>query len=185
MKKSATLTELLCGLKDNRREQGRRHSLKDILLITILGSMSGYIGYRSLEDFCICYEDDLKLILGKPKHGLASYSAIRRVIMDLDFDKVSEVFYNWTLSKVDIKLQIDGKGIKGTLTDYTLPYQNFVSLVSVFMNKAGLVLKTEVMNNKSESEITLVRDLISRLELKGMTLTLDALHCQKKLWKRL
>ncbi|NEO00294.1 MAG: hypothetical protein F6K50_34000 [Moorea sp. SIO3I7] len=41
------------------------------------------------------------------------------------------------------------------------------------------------MENKQESEITVVRDLIELLDLTGVVFTFDALHCQKKLWQPL
>ena len=100
MKKSATLTDLLCQVKDKRRRQGTRHSLPDILLVVILGTISGYYGYRALEDFCSRYEEDLKTALGYPKHGVPSSSCLRRVLMELDFNIVSQKFYQWIRGKV-------------------------------------------------------------------------------------
>ena len=41
-----------------------------------------------------------------------------------------------------------------------------------------------MMENKHESEINLVRDLIKLLDLTGVVFTFDALHCQKKLDQR-
>ncbi len=38
-----------------------------------------------------------------------------------------------------------------------------------------------MMENKLESEINVVRDLIELLDLTGVVFTFDALHCQKKL----
>ncbi len=38
-----------------------------------------------------------------------------------------------------------------------------------------------MMENKKESEINVVRNLIELLDLKGVVFTFDALHCQKKL----
>ena len=37
-----------------------------------------------------------------------------------------------------------------------------------------------MMENKQESEINVVRDLIELLDLTGVVFTFDALHCQKK-----
>ncbi len=184
MKKSTNLTELLCQVKDKRRKQGTRHELSEILLTVILSTMSGYNGYRGMEDFCIRYEKDLRTALGNPKHGIASYSCIRRVLMDLDFNILSQKFNQWIRGKVDIRkrewLQIDGKGMKGTITDYESKQQNFINLVSLFMNRTGIVLMAERMNNKEQSEINTVRELIKQLKLKGIVLSMDALHCQKK-----
>ena len=44
-----------------------------------------------------------------------------------------------------------------------------------------LVLGVKMMENKQESEINVVRDLIELLDLTGVVFTFDALHCQKKL----
>lgn len=184
MKKSTSLTELLCKIKDKRRKQGTRHEVSEILLTVIISTMSGYYGYRGMEDFCTRYENELKEALGNPKHGIPSYSCIRRVLMDLDFNVLSQKFNQWIRGKVDIRkrewLQIDGKGMKGTITNYEKKHQNFVSLVSLFMDRTGIVLNAEVMNNKEESEINVVRQLIKSLDYKNIILTMDALHCQKK-----
>lgn len=189
MKKSATLTELLCQVKDKRRKQGRRHSLSDVLTIVIIGTMSGFYGYRSMEDFCQRYKHDLQSALGHPKHGLASYSAIRRVIMELDFDVVAEKFYQWIRGKVTIRkkewMQIDGKGISGTFTDRENKYQNFLCLVSLFMNRTGVVLNVQKMSNRDQGEINAVQQLIASLSLKNIVISMDAQHCQKKLLSRL
>ena len=183
MKKSATLQELLCQIKDNRRRQGTRHSLDHILLTVIIGTMSGYYGYRGMEDFCASHEKQLLLALGDPKHGIPSYSSIRRVLMGLDFNILSHKFYQWVRGKVNIKkrewLQVDGKSIKGTLCDYNSKYQNFISLVSLFLNRTGIALKVYQMENRSQSEITVVRQLVQELELKGIVVSMDALHCKK------
>ena len=41
------------------------------------------------------------------------------------------------------------------------------------------------MNNKEQSEINIVRELIKNLELKGIVLSIDAIHCQKKRLEKL
>jgi hypothetical protein len=184
MRKSATLTDLLCQIKDKRRKQGTRHRLSDILQVVILGTMSGYYGYRALEDFCKRYENDLQIVLGQPKHGVPSSSCIRRVIMELDFNIVSQKFYQWIRGKVPIRnkewLQIDGKGINGTVTNSNNKYQNYVNLVSLFMDRTGIVLNVLCMNNKEQNEIYVARELIKRLTMKNIVLSMDAAHCQKK-----
>lgn len=183
MKKSASIQELLCQLKDKRRKQGTRHSLENILLTVIVGTMSGYYGYRGIEDFCQRYSKELNVALGNPKHGIASYSAIRRVLMEIDFNVLSHKFYQWVRGKVQIKsrewMQIDGKSIKGTVSEYDSKYQNFISLVSLFMNRTGIVLKVHQMENWAQSEISVVQQLLNELELRKIVISMDALHCKK------
>ena len=183
MKKSVSIAQLLCQIKDKRRKQGTRHSLENILLTVIIGTMSGYHGYRSMEDFCERYSGELESALGYPKHGLASYSAIRRVLMEIDFNILSHKFYQWVRGKVPIKkrewMQIDGKSIRGTTTNYDTKYQNFISLVSLFMDRTGIVLKVNQMENRVQSEVSVVQQLLKELELKNIVISMDALHCKK------
>jgi len=105
-------------------------------------------------------------------------------MISIDFNAVSEKFYQWISSRVSIKkgewLQMDGKGISGTITGYETKYQNFVNLVSLFINRTGMVLKSQQMDNGYESEIDVVREMVNELDLRGIIISLDALHCQKK-----
>jgi hypothetical protein len=78
-------------------------------------------------------------------------------------------------------LSADGKSIKGTLQNYNSSSQNFVSIVSVFASKRGLVFGMEKLENKQESEIQVVQHLIDALNIKGAVFSFDSLHCQKKL----
>jgi predicted transposase YbfD/YdcC len=56
-----------------------------------------------------------------------------------------------------------------------------VSIVSVFASKRGLVVGMQKFENKKESEIGIVQELIAALDLTDVVFTFDSLHCQKKL----
>ena len=53
-------------------------------------------------------------------------------------------------------------------------------LVSAFCQQTGLVQQVKRLENGKSSEIASVQELIGQLAGKGLLLTLDALHCQKK-----
>lgn len=76
-------------------------------------------------------------------------------------------------------MQVDGKSMKGTVSEYDSQSQNFISLVSLFMNRTGIPLKVHQMENRTQSEISVVQQLIKELELKKITISMDALHCKK------
>lgn len=67
------------------------------------------------------------------------------------------------------------------MQNYKSEYQDFVSIVSVFAGKRGLVIGLGKLQNKGASEIATVQNLIAVLDIEGIVLSLDALHCQKKL----
>ena len=52
-------------------------------------------------------------------------------------------------------------------------------MVSAFSHERGEILGIKVMENKKQSEIVAVQDLLELLNLSGVIFTMDALHCQK------
>lgn len=181
----ANLIDQLKQVEDHRTTDGRRHQLWLVLLFVIMGTMNGYTGYRAWGDFVKRHRRILINTFQIQKHGVPSYSTIRRIVMGVDFDKLATIFNHWAHSYVDIDekewCSIDGKSIRGTVENYEKSCQNFISIVSVFASKRGLVLGMEKLENKKESEIITVQNLIAALDIKGAVFSLDSLHCQKKL----
>ncbi|GBE92954.1 hypothetical protein NCWK1_5371 [Nostoc cycadae WK-1] len=183
----AALIEQLKQVEDFRTTDGRRHQLWLVLLLVIMGTMNGYVGYRGWGDFVKRHSRVLIEKFGIQKHGVPSYSTIRRVVMGVDFDKLADKFNEWAKTYVDLEVSewcaTDGKSIKGTVQNYSSSNQNFVSIVSVFACKRGLVVGMEKFENQQKSEIQVVQELITALGLEGVVLSFDSLHCQKKLAK--
>lgn len=178
-----TLQEMLSTVEDPRSRHGLRHPLPDVLLMCIMAMMSGHQGYREIGRFLNRNRKEFQksfLLL----HKVPTYVTVREILQKIDFDKFSKVFNQWALQYVpmckgDTKA-IDGKAIGSTVSDCFSPYQNFVSLVSVFSSQRGIVLYCDKIENKKESEIPTVQQLIKALDVKGEVFTLDAIHCQKK-----
>jgi DDE_Tnp_1-associated len=177
------LIEQLSQIKDFRRKQGQRFLLWQVLLIIIMAIMSGRYGYREIASFAKANSNDLISKL-KLKHAkIPSHVTIREVIMNIDFDLLNQAFNQWSLGYVTLDkedwLSIDGKSIKSTVENYNSAYQNFVSMVSIFSQKRGQVIKTATFENKKISEIPVVQMLLETLDLKDVVFTMDALHCKK------
>ena len=115
---------------------------------------------------------------------MPSRASIQRVIKGANFSELERIFYKWTRNHVPIKerewISIDGKAIRGTVRNHEGAKQNFTSLVSMFVSKRKQVLSVKKIENKKESEIPAVKQLIEMLDLEGVIFTLDALHCQKE-----
>ena len=180
--KQDNLFILLSDLKDFRRGQGRMHSLPMVLLIFIMAAMSGFNGFRPTGDFIKKHKKEL-IKLFKPKNDrLPSFQTIARILENIDFDKLTEIFYSWASSRVVIKksewCSLDGKAIGGTVKNPHNHHQQYTSLVSVFASKQKQVLATGKVE-LGKNEIETVKQLIEMLDLKGVIFSLDALHCQK------
>jgi hypothetical protein len=179
-----TLNELFESLPDARRSQGQRFALSDVLWMIFLGISCGYIGYRALNKFVKAnegYFTDLFCL----KHGVPSHVTIRQILTDLDKETVKQKFTEWCsqqeLSPLDW-VSGDGKSLKSTLSKYTQSSQDFCSIVSMYVQKTGLTYLIADFRNKKIGEAEIVRNLLPSLKDKGLIITLDALHTQKKQW---
>src|SRR3569832_556856 len=147
--------------------------------------MTGYWGYRPLEDFTRVQRQNLIEMLALSGVFLfLFFSFFRRVLQPLDFQPLTELFNTWAANVIALtpqeRLAIDGKSIRCTVCDYSQSYQNFLSIVSVFSHQRGIVVRTQPLANKETSELTVVQELISEFSGQQVMFTLDALHCQKK-----
>jgi hypothetical protein len=178
------ITLILRDLEDYRRKQGQRHPLHVLLLITIMGIMSGAQSERAIARFAENNKDSLIKELEIERGEIPSRKVLAKFIQNLDFNKLQSLFYTWTVSFVKIKkgewLSIDGKALRGTVTNPNNHFQDFKSLISVFVSRRKQILLAGRISNKKENEIPKVRELIKMLDLQGVTFTLDALHCQMK-----
>lgn len=179
-----TLIEALKTIPDHRRGAGRRYPLWVFLLLVILGTMSGYRGYRGLSRFMLRHQEHLAGQLGLRRAELPSYSTVRRLLMTIDFNAVATAFNQWAqqsgLVKAGRNYAIDGKGLKNTVSDPYQAEQNFINVVSVFQVEQGVVVGQAAFENQQQSEIETVYQLLNQLKLTDATVSLDALHAQKK-----
>ena len=176
------INDFFKSLSDQRRGQGQRYPFESMLWIIFLGISCGYIGYRSIHKFAKANEAYFTELFGL-KHGVPSHVTLRQLLLALDKDLVKQRFNEWCshqeLSSLDW-VSADGKSLKSTLSDYTESYQDFCSIVSIYVQKTGLTHSIADFRNKKISEAEIVRSLLPSLQDKGVILTLDALHTQKK-----
>jgi hypothetical protein len=180
---AANLIQSLQEIRDFRASQGKRYQLWLILLLVIMGTLSGCRGYQALEDFGIRHYQALSEKLGLTVNRLPSDTTFRRILHRLDFHLLAQQFGQWASSSFEVEpdewVAIDGKSIKGTVIEPQTAYQNFVSMVSVYSSRLGVVVATEQFESKKTSELKVVQTLLEALHIEGVVFTLDALHCQK------
>jgi hypothetical protein len=119
------------------------------------------------------------------KHGTPSYSVIRKVMLNINFDILAQTFKEWLIEENFVEpnefLAIDGKSIRSTVNDSNSINQNFASVVSVYSHANGYVLDSAKHENKKVSEIEIVQKLIQGMNIQGAIITSDALNSPKKL----
>jgi DDE_Tnp_1-associated len=161
-----------------------RYPLYVILVLIIMGTMSGCSGYRALEDFVKRHQTELLEVMGLPQSRLPCYSTLRKAMIRVNFESFTQAFNHWASETFTVSAQeqipVDGKSIKATVKDYDQSYQDFISTVSAFSTTQGVVVGLQSMHNRGGSEIVTVQTLLETLKLKGVCFSMDALHTQKK-----
>ncbi len=177
------LIEQLKTIPDWRRGRKVQYPLWLMLLMTLLGVMSGCSSLRSLEDFMKRHQQEVAELFGLTKAKLPSYSTLHDMARHVDVLKVAEVFLQWAKQAVPLEagqvLSFDGKALASTLQDAHGSQQDFVRVVSACLQQWDCVVGQLSFHNGQTSEITTVRELLQQLNAKGVWVTLDALHTQK------
>lgn len=179
------LIEQLKTIPDWRR--GRRrvdYPLWLMLLMSLLGVMSGYSSLRGLADFMARHQSEVVELFGVERAALPKYSTLRRMAFRVDVRRVVEIFETWASQVCRVNpeeaIAMDGKALASTGTHWSDAEQDFVTVVSACVHGHGWVIAQESFHNGESSEIVTVRQLLKRLDVSGVWFTLDALHTQKK-----
>lgn len=70
-------------------------SLGIVLLLVVMGKMSGCTGYRPLADFEAQHQTELVTALNLPEHRLPSRSTLRRLMIRVPFESFLQAFNAW------------------------------------------------------------------------------------------
>lgn len=177
-----TLIDQLKQIPDPRQCKGRKHPLWMILILSLLGFLCGYRGYRPLADFCRQHQAQLRQILVLPEQqSFPSYSTFRRTFLHLAPQGWVAGFNDWSATTLPelatVLWSIDGKSIRSTSIGGNTSAQDFTSIVSLYQQSLG-VLQLAVMHNRAQSEIQVAQAVIADLPHlpPGQCFSLDALH---------
>jgi predicted transposase YbfD/YdcC len=169
----------LGGLED-RREAGKiLHPLPEILLVTLGGVLAGAEGFEEIEDDGESKLDLLRELLPFAP-GVPSDDTRRRFFRAIDaqaFQDVLVAFGRDLLPAASPPLMaMDGKTSRRS-HDGTV---KALPLVSAFATEARLVLAQTATARKS-NEMTAIPELLKWLDLRGATVSIDAMGCQREI----
>lgn len=168
-------------LEDPRVTRTRRHDLVEIIVMAVLAVICNADGWPDIAHFCSVREPWLRTIL-RLRHGVPSASTFRRVFMALDAEGFNAAFMRWTQSLVgslDGKLlAVDGKTLRGSYSSHGA--QDPLHLVSAWVAENQIVFG-QVATEEKSNEITAIPRLLELLDVRGATITIDAMGCQRRI----
>jgi len=177
--------QTLSALPDPRRRQGVRYPLRSVVVIALMAMICGSDDAEAMELWGIANGPWLAGFLDLP-HGTPSQDVFLSVFAALDPGAFGAVLRSWAgvlaaRLRVEGKhIAVDGKTSRGSLD--TAGEQPALHTVSAWLSEVGLVLGERKTSDKS-NEITAIPELLRLLDLRGATVTIDAMGCQTEIAK--
>lgn len=167
------------NIPDYRIARNKKHSLTDVIILSILAVICGAESWNSIEEFGKTKIDFLRTFLKLP-NGIPSHDTINRVFSNLRPKIFEELFVKWVEEIKDDSIKkevisIDGKCIRGSKDSFH--GQSPIHMVSAWASDNELVLGQIKVDGKS-NEITAIPQLLRLLDIEGSIITIDAIGTQ-------
>jgi predicted transposase YbfD/YdcC len=119
-------------------------------------------------------------------YGIPVHDTIARIISAIEPSQFQDCFIKW-MKEAELSTQgeiiaVDGKTVRRSHDKKGK--QSAIHMISAFAAESGVVLGQVKTYDKS-NEITSIPDLLSKLEIKGAVVTIDAMGCQKAIAKKI
>lgn len=164
-------------IEDTREEKKVKHRLLDVLKLMMLAILCGMdelskiVEYGNSKKEYLKNEFNIISIPSKP-----TLTRILRIIKPQVLVLCIEGILRTLVKNEENQIMIDGKAIRST--DAMNNIEKMLNIVTAYTD-TGICLGQETVNEKS-NEIPAARELITKLNICGKVVTLDALHCQKE-----
>jgi len=133
-----------------------------------------------METFAKSKEEFLTTFLDL-KNGIPSDDTFNRVFSAIDNDALEKYFIKWVSHLVDITdgeiILINGKTIRRAKSKGT---KSLFHMVSAWASRNSMVLG-QVKVAKKSNKIMAIPELLDLIAIKGCTVTIDAMGCQKEI----
>lgn len=179
------------NLPDPRCDINRLHPLESVLVISIMGVLSGCQGPTSIAKWARCKEVFLCANLDLP-FGVPCKDVFRIVLSRLDPRLFQSCFANWLDSlrlkaleqyKIDRPIYaIDGK--TNRRSHDRAKGLGALHSVTVWASELGLSLGQVACAEKS-NEITAIPEILQLVDITGSIITIDAMGTQKEIAKQI
>ncbi len=181
---STTLSEIFKEFNDPRMARAKRHPLINIITIAICAVICGADNFVTMAEFGRSKKKWFESFLDMP-NGIPSHDTFNDVINRLDQSAFVKCFTQW-IKQLALKdenvIALDGKVLRRTLDK--MNDCKAVWLVSAWSVANNMCFGQIQVNDKS-NEITAIPKLLALLDIKGATITIDAMGCQTEIAEKI
>ena len=202
-KSASAATELdlisyLRSIPDARMRRGVRFPAWYLLLVAVLGILSGCQSLRDLERYsfgegfayAIRHHSVLTVALGIELARPPSDSSFRYFFHQVDVAALCAAIRDWTIAQIpggaaDLdQLVCDGKTLRGSIEPTAGGGSAFIAQVTLYSAALGVAISQACYATGENHERAVLRKLHGELNLEGVLIQADALHTQKPFFDR-
>jgi len=181
-----TLHQSFRSIPDPRVNRRKKHSLLDIIILSILAVLCGAESYDAIALFGKENFAFLKQFL-ELKNGIPSHDTINRVFQILNPRIFERCFISWVQGIKDDNIierviAIDGKTIRGSKDSFH--HKSALHTVHAWSVENGLCLGQMECGEKT-NEITIFPKILDLLNIKGSFISIDAMGTQTAIAKKI
>ena len=179
---SNDLISFLKAIPDGRYRRGVRYPQWFLLLVAVLGILSGCRSSRDLEAFAKRHREALNQALGLDFKRWPSDATFLYLFNKAHLQQFGEVLQAWMISQIPggadgvEQLVCDGKTLRGSAIETEEGNHRFVAQVTVYARALGVALAQKAYDTHESSERAALKELLSGLKLEGVVIQADALH---------
>lgn len=176
------LISFLKAIPDGRYRRGVRYPQWFLLLVAVLGILSGCRSSRDLEAFAKRHREELNQVLGLDFKRWPSDATFLYLFNKAHLQEFGEVLQAWMIRQIPggaeglEQLVCDGKTLRGSAIETEDGSHRFVAQVTLYARALGVALAQKTYDTHESSERSVLKELLSTLELDGVLIQADALH---------
>jgi hypothetical protein len=171
------IIEKLSEIEDYRCKCNVKHKLQDVLILIMCGVLCGLDNIKNIVEYGKNKKEFLKenfMINEVP-----SEATLSRILAAIDVKKVGDIIFEIACECVGKKYEtiaVDGKSIRSTHKQNS---KEKLHILTAYAIENGLCLAQMQVNEKT-NEIPVLKTMIEVIDIKGKTITSDAMGCQKE-----
>ena len=172
------LLSIFQDVEDPRKGNAKRHDLHEMLVIALLSMLAGGRTCVDMEDYGNVAEPWLRTFLTL-ENGIPSHDTFSRLFANLVPAGLQKALLRLTQDWADRLgdvVAVDGKALRRSFEDAS--ERSPTHLLQAFAAESKLTLAQVEVDGKS-NEIPALPELLELLDVKGRTVTADAMHAQR------
>lgn len=174
------IREKFTSIEDTRHQSYIEYVLADVLILVMGAVISGI---TELSDMMIYFENKIGFY---KEHFLIekfpSKPTLCRILNMVDGDAVGQIIANVmceNAGNIGEIIAVDGKSIKSTGKKGKA--HSFLQILTAYATESGVTIsQSSISHEDKTNEIPVFQSMLDNIDIKGKTITADAMHCQKE-----